>query len=568
NIKLRSSSGAVFTVFPTISALGNRAGPNLSFDAIIGESDTRIFKTTLELVVSNDLVSIAQNANDPIVFQKAKQWLVTCATEHFECTKEMEVGDHPHNPTRLLDIGERPYIAPMRLIESPRNLVMYSALSYCWGEEGNALSTTQANIHEHQQGIPLDRFSGTLLDFITAARKLDIRYVWIDALCIIQDDPEDFALYSHAIVTISVCSSKSSSECFLTAREAETLQVEQVVFAGSRLSVKAKTLEEVRAWSPLMERAWTFQEELLSPRVLYWTNHGIFWSCTRKQYAEHDALAALPPRTRITDWTHTIESYASRFLSHQNDRLTALAGVATKFSQANPGDEYLAGLWKSSLPYSILWIVNKGDPSHRRSTESSTRSSQSVEDYVAPSWSWASLKSGIHIHVPTSASGLSNCLVKDHTVTLKGDDHPQGPITFASITLESAIRPLLYAESELISWPRSGLGENKQTMYTSLWEPKHTHALEIEKGQMISSPGRNKWVVVELDRLEELEIEAILCLQIDRGFLAVQRADFAGETSGSPELGDTTVYRRVGAGLLSQCPEFFNGAKRRAITLI
>jgi hypothetical protein len=233
--------------------------------------------------------------------------------------------------------------------------------------------------------IPLTRFSGTLLDFILVSRQLGLRYVWIDALCIIQKDEEDFAkesvlmhkVYGHAILTISVCSNKSARESFLITREIETLPPEKCGFAGRFLSVKAKTLEEVRESSPLMKRAWTFQEEFLSPRVLYWSDHGVFWNCVLKQYAERDALKGRDPLSRGTSWDRTIEAYTPRQLSHPEDRLTALAGVASKFAVAN--DEYLAGLWKSSLPGSLLWIV-QGIPERRTNTEVAAQ-------YIAPSWS-------------------------------------------------------------------------------------------------------------------------------------------------------------------------------------
>lgn len=90
-----------------------------------------------------------------------------------------------------------------------------------------------------------------------------------------------------------------------------------------------------------MKRAWAFQEEFLPPRVLYWTDHGIFWNCVLKQYAEHDALTPLDPLIRRSNWNQTIKAYTVRNLSHQQHRLTALAGVASKFSPAMH-DEYLA----------------------------------------------------------------------------------------------------------------------------------------------------------------------------------------------------------------------------------
>jgi hypothetical protein len=259
----------------------------------------------------------------------------------------------------------------------------------------------------------LSSFSGTLRDAITVSRKLGIQYIWIDALCIKQDDPDDFALesvrmhkvYGHAIVTLSICTSKSATESFLIPREAETLRLSKsFTFAGKHLALAGKTLEDVRARSPLTTRAWTFQEELLSPRNLYWSDHGIFWSCCRVQWSENNSKD-MPPRSHDNkDWNDIIEAYSRRELSNEKDRLTALSGIASKWTPpappmpgsyanlyrsnlshhivgASPNDEYVAGLWQSTLPGSLLWTTQES-PKPAKLTDPNFPVS-----YIAPSWS-------------------------------------------------------------------------------------------------------------------------------------------------------------------------------------
>lgn len=265
----------------------------------------------------------------------------------------------------------------------------------------------------------MSSFSGTLFDAITVSRELGIQFIWIDALCIIQDDPEDFALesvrmhkvYGHAILTLSICSSKSATESFLIHREAEMLPLNRYNLAGTRLLLEEKTLEDVRAHSPLMERAWTFQEELLSPRILYWSDHGIFWKCSEMQCVENSSEDRQPDRNYKKTWNDTIEAYSKRELSNENDRLTALSGIASKFIPNIPGlldgynatgalhgatfsgttsnqirsisttDEYVAGLWQSTIPGSLLWSVH-GTPKSPKPIDPEVPVS-----YVAPSWS-------------------------------------------------------------------------------------------------------------------------------------------------------------------------------------
>jgi hypothetical protein len=125
---LHNSASPVFTAFPALGMKYQRS--SMSFYAETRISDSLELQGTISLKASNDSVSIAPHATDEEVFQKSKQWLTGCAEQHFECTEQMDIGDPPHNPTRLLDIGTYE-TSPIKLIESPKNLLVYCALSYC-----------------------------------------------------------------------------------------------------------------------------------------------------------------------------------------------------------------------------------------------------------------------------------------------------------------------------------------------------------------------------------------------------------------------------------------------------
>lgn len=94
------------------------------------------------------------------------------------------------NPTRLLDVTER----DVKLVEtsdmdkSERH--EWCALSYVWGGDV-PLKTTKATQLAHKKRIPLDTLPQTMKDTVYVCRGMGIRYLWIDALCIIQDDQED-----------------------------------------------------------------------------------------------------------------------------------------------------------------------------------------------------------------------------------------------------------------------------------------------------------------------------------------------------------------------------------------
>lgn len=121
-------------------------------------------------------------------------------------------------PTRLLEVGnlrlvESKYITPER----------YVALSHCWGIVSKRFSTVEKNFSQLKKSIDVEALPQTFRDAITVTRGLQIKYIWIDSLCIIQDDEEDWyreaarmeLVFSDAYCTIGASSSKSSIEGFL-----------------------------------------------------------------------------------------------------------------------------------------------------------------------------------------------------------------------------------------------------------------------------------------------------------------------------------------------------------------
>jgi hypothetical protein len=101
----------------------------------------------------------------------------------------------------------------------------YIALSYCWGGAQKVVTRTD-NIEAHKRYLPMDALSQSIVDAITVCRNLNFRYLWGDALCIVQDDEKeklaDIALmheiYKKATVTIVAASAKSAEEGFLRSK--------------------------------------------------------------------------------------------------------------------------------------------------------------------------------------------------------------------------------------------------------------------------------------------------------------------------------------------------------------
>lgn len=155
--------------------------------------------------------------------EQAKQWIQTCQRDHAYYSSHGKY----FLPTRVIDVGLGDNTASVKLhITEKGETAMYYALSYCWGGvQSHTLSTR--NLDAWKQGIIVAMLPKTLRDAIEVTRRLSIRYLWIDALCIIQESAVDKAqeigrirsVYKNAMVTIVAASARGVANGFLSVRE-------------------------------------------------------------------------------------------------------------------------------------------------------------------------------------------------------------------------------------------------------------------------------------------------------------------------------------------------------------
>ena len=153
------------------------------------------------------------------------QWLKNCSSYHQQCRPPMPV---PSSKLRMLDLSSSnpSGLEMIRLVEGVKLTTRFAALSHCWGMT-QYLITKKASLDEHKRGIPFIRLAKTFQDAITTCRFLGIYYLWIDTLCIIQDDRNDWKeesqkmghLYQYAYLVISADAAKDSSVGCFTQRE-------------------------------------------------------------------------------------------------------------------------------------------------------------------------------------------------------------------------------------------------------------------------------------------------------------------------------------------------------------
>lgn len=330
-------------------------------------------------------------------------------------------------PSRVLEIMDlNDEIEGLRLLETQGKMQgAYACLSYCWGEsETQSGQTTQDKLSGYLRGIPLRELPSTVAEAIRLSCKLEFRFLWIDRLCIVQDDHDDWAneasrmceVYSGSALTISVPICKESSQSFLAERRKgfrEQRKFASVTHSEGKSKLKsgywlnAEYLSRDRGpwileegWDVMsnwpnhkdnrwMSRGWTFQEWMLSPRVLHIDSMTI-WDCFQgyanelnKRYMG-DAKRVRNPKElgRALSWEFIVNEYSGREVARAEDKLPALAGLAERYARAT-GHTYLAGLWREDLPFSLLWrcsgfACGAREPGKR-----------------VPSWSWASSNGGV-----------------------------------------------------------------------------------------------------------------------------------------------------------------------------
>jgi hypothetical protein len=349
----------------------------------------------------------------------AKRWLDTCTSNHLETIPGFI-------PTRLIDLEPDTKKGSARLV-SQRDIdpghcpLQYIALSYCWGANPSFPTTNSANIGEMQRSIPVSELPQTIKDAITITRYLGIRYLWVDALCILQGD--DVAaktdwisesetmgqLYQSAHLTIAAASASSATEGILNERTVsppgfwalpKSLTSFEVFYLGPYRETEKQITE------PLDRRGWTLQETTLSTRLLKFGTDEMSWRCADAEeregrcevHAPAECLASFPltksgpgywARTEdkaayiYEDWHYLVEDFSKRDLTKRSDKLHAIAGmsrVAQKCSQ----DTYVAGIWGGSSHRDLLWYQPKGKSQYSRKAE-----------FQAPAWSWVSVHGAV-----------------------------------------------------------------------------------------------------------------------------------------------------------------------------
>jgi hypothetical protein len=300
----------------------------------------------------------------------------------------------------------------------------YVCLSHCWGKR-QIITLTTDTLERYKKGIEWSALSKTFQDALTFAWRMGIQYVWIDSLCIIQNNDHDWeteatkmaSYYMNGHFTIAATASSNSSGGLFHHLAPEELSIHFEATDprfGSPYSIGARrslshhldildVMNGATEGFPLLARGWVYQERILSRRVLHFGPREVHWEChedtacqcggiktafelnpSGKDGANQllNIMGTLRTNDRALTWSRHIQNVTKLEFTYISDQLPALAGVATLLQRSGESSRYLAGLWEEGLPYWLSWTTHEKG--------SRPKSLQHI-----PSWSWASVSGEI-----------------------------------------------------------------------------------------------------------------------------------------------------------------------------
>lgn len=324
---------------------------------------------------------IAARTDCSATWTLAKEWLDSCIKTHHACNNSLAP---PKLPTRLLDIGSCDAEVSLVLSSALTPDTLYFTLSHCWGKTPFTV-LTRGNLRDFQSRIPFQRLTRTFREAITSTRRLGYRYLWIDSLCIIQGDKEDWKLeaqsmasvYTNSILNIAATDSPDGARGLFVSRTYEEIVSRKVEITRERdgrkfywRCVDRQYIDNSGDFSKihrkiLYSRAWAFQERFLAPRTLHFGADQLAWECrcleadeicpdgrqktSRATSVNLQSLLTCPPWIAkdtsyvVIYWYFLVNSYSKAELTFAPDKLVAIADIARLFA-SHFGGKYLLGL--------------------------------------------------------------------------------------------------------------------------------------------------------------------------------------------------------------------------------
>lgn len=354
------------------------------------------------------LENASRSTSETLRYPDIREWVNECVDTHL-CGSYAPRGQDAPVKTFFIDTLNR------CLVRNTSDL-RFVALSYVRGKE-EMIEMTRASATAFQEPGALanimSQLSPVVQDAIEFTVNLGERYLWVDTLCIPQDEHPHKAkmimemdkIYTHAVLAVIALNAKAASSPLPGVRREtrcqglvlnRSLGREQKQCLAVRPSLTALT--ETAMYST---RGWTFQEAILPTRCLIFTDYQVFFHCSAMlrsdgtifpfgdSWSERQALTSTfqfthDDSSRFVVYTELIELFSLRHLSYHTDSLNAISGVLAVLSEAF-GWRFLAGLPENAFHHALLW----------RQLYTTLNSHKPLRNHNFPSWSWAGWHGGI-----------------------------------------------------------------------------------------------------------------------------------------------------------------------------
>lgn len=359
-------------------------------------------------------------ANDPKAISWAQSKIAGCLDHHPSCL----LGVIPIvRPKRLIHVGLTEG-DQVKLVNTPSKSVPYCALSYCWGTGSKDHVLRKENLAQYRSCVPAKALLQMFRDAIKLTRALGVAFIWIDALCILQDDTLDWqqeagkmcGIFKHSYLTLSALGFPDPNHSLFSQTLDET--VSSVEDEDETIKIFCKTIDEdptdnlrinvdssgdMSQMQPTMSRGWCFQERLLSIRTLHITRHELYWDCCEERSCQcghmdgylahpdidrydycprqshHRAVTSHDENTLSKRWQQVVGEYSGLNLTRMSDKLAAIDGIATEIQQSLKS-KYICGLFERTMLLDLCWHPGRGN----------------IRFAGNPTWSWASMSGAVN----------------------------------------------------------------------------------------------------------------------------------------------------------------------------
>ncbi|PMD44770.1 HET-domain-containing protein [Hyaloscypha variabilis F] len=413
-----------------------------------------------------------------------KEWLATCRKDHNGC----QVVLLSFLPPRLVYVRGAPRVVSFNDLDGIHN---YATLSHCWGSQ-TFLTLSKSNLEEFGRQIPAAALSRTFLDAIFVCQQLGVEYIWIDSLCIIQDDQQDWhreaalmtKVYGHSYINIAASGAADGNDGLFFQRPTTWRCRVKAPLDGGGVwydCVPFNMHNDSIRLMPLSGRGWAVQERLLPHRSLLFTRTQVFWECYESTTCEtfpefyskelyHDSYIynrGVTPKQQVhyIKWVDIVRQYTESSLTFQRDKLVAISGLAQEI-QKYTGDQYLAGLWRKNLEHSLLWI--------NTTLTNNNDALLSLKDppCKVPSWSWASIRMPVSVF-DRDLNPREALLIQVLNILTSPEEDPFEAISTAHIVLGCSHMMIGELDSVDINGPCMIVGGKRMSLRQTTFSQPH-----------------------------------------------------------------------------------------------